>query len=122
MINLRRNWFTFILPKARKQGKMSTASKPKGQPPPKLPPQLMHNHRQMALRNVAVAVGSALFAAMAFHLLHNKPKKKKYRDFYSNYDPEKSFMRMAEGGYLHSCPPCSLKDDEEGEGDKKKRK
>ncbi|XP_011181986.1 cytochrome c oxidase subunit 6C-1 [Zeugodacus cucurbitae] len=102
---------------------MSSKSKSKGKPPPKLPPQLFFNHRQMALRNVAVAAGSALFAALAFNLLHNKPRKKKYRDFYSNYDWEKSFLRMAEGGYLHSCPPCSLKDDEEkDDADKKKKK
>lgn len=98
----------------------------------------------MALRNIGVAVASALFAAMTFNILHNKPRKKKYRDFYrsvlynicwfiynikndffperSNYDPQKSFMRMAEGGYLHGCPPCSLKEDDENDADKKKKK
>ncbi|XP_018798608.1 PREDICTED: cytochrome c oxidase subunit 6C [Bactrocera latifrons] len=100
----------------------STSKSSKAKPPPKLPPQLFFNHRQMALRNVGLAVASALFAAMAFNILHNKPRKKKYRDFYSNYDPQKSFMRMAEGGYLHGCPPCSLKEDDENDADKKKKK
>ncbi|XP_017488891.1 PREDICTED: uncharacterized protein LOC108377141 [Rhagoletis zephyria] len=100
----------------------STLNKQKMKPPCKLPPQLFHNHRQMALRNVTVAVASALFVAFTFNLLHNKPKKKKYRNFYSNYDAEKSFMRMAEGGYLHSCPPCSLKSGEDDDDDGKQKK
>ncbi|XP_053947791.1 cytochrome c oxidase subunit 6C [Anastrepha ludens] len=97
-------------------------SKQKSKAPAKLPPQLFNNHRQMALRNITVAVVSALFAGLTFNLLHNKQRKKKYRNFYNNYDADKSFMRMAEGGYLHSCPPCSLKEEENGEADKKKKK
>ncbi|XP_067637128.1 uncharacterized protein COX6CL [Eurosta solidaginis] len=100
---------------------MSTTMKSKT--PPKPPPQLFYNHRQMALRNVAFALGASLFAGLAFHFLHNKPHKAKYREFYSNYDPEKAFKSMAEGGYLQSCPPCIFNEDENGEnGDKNKKK
>ncbi|XP_005188954.1 cytochrome c oxidase subunit 6C [Musca domestica] len=70
---------------------------------PKFP---MHNvHFYKSMKNVAIAVVLALSASTAFNVLHNMPRKHKYANFYTNYDPMVSFYRMMEGGYLDSCPP-----------------
>ncbi|XP_073828609.1 cytochrome c oxidase subunit 6C-like [Musca autumnalis] len=68
----------------------------------------MHNvHFYKSLKSICVAVVLALSASTAFNVLHNMPRKHKYANFYTNYDPMASFNRMKEGGYLQSCPPST---------------
>ncbi|XP_061397290.1 cytochrome c oxidase subunit 6C-1 [Musca vetustissima] len=70
---------------------------------PKFP---MHNvHFYKSLQNICIAVVLAFSAASSFNILHNMPRKQKYANFYTNYDPMVSFNRMMAGGYLDSCPP-----------------
>nr|XP_016993534.2 uncharacterized protein LOC108054932 [Drosophila takahashii] len=81
----------------------------------------MHDmHLKQSFGNIKMACTLALIAPLLLYTFHNIPRKRKYRNFYSNYDPLDAFDRMMSGGYLASCPPGSgpKKDDKK---DKKKK-
>ncbi|XP_016993534.3 uncharacterized protein COX6CL [Drosophila takahashii] len=92
--------------------------------PPQKPPEFkfpMHDmHLKQSFGNIKMACTLALIAPLLLYTFHNIPRKRKYRNFYSNYDPLDAFDRMMSGGYLASCPPGSgpKKDDKK---DKKKK-
>ncbi|XP_043662678.1 uncharacterized protein LOC122626469 [Drosophila teissieri] len=92
--------------------------------PAQKPPEFkfpMHDlHFKQTFRNLKMACTLALMAPLILYTLHNNPRKRKYRNFYSKYDPLDAFDRMMSGGYLASCPPGSgpKKDDKK---DKKKK-
>lgn len=50
------------------------------------------------------------------------PRKMKYKNFYSSYDPLDAFDRMQSGGYLTSCPKESKSDKKDDKKDDKKKK
>ncbi|XP_068151595.1 uncharacterized protein COX6CL [Drosophila tropicalis] len=80
----------------------------------------MHDiHLKKSLGNLKVACALALMAPLCFYAIHNLPRKMKYKNFYSNYDPMDAFDRMMNGGYLSSCPPGS---GGKKKDDKKKKK
>lgn len=49
-----------------------------------------------------IAVCSGL---TAFNFLVKRPRKKRFADFYKNYDAEKAAERMRDAGLLQSTPP-----------------
>ncbi|KAH8413941.1 hypothetical protein KR009_000633, partial [Drosophila setifemur] len=68
----------------------------------------IHNtHFKKCMANVKVACILALVAPVCLYALHNVPRKRKYKNFYSHYDPLDVVDRMINGGYLASCPPGS---------------
>ncbi|XP_017151351.1 uncharacterized protein LOC108161574 [Drosophila miranda] len=81
----------------------------------------MHDtHLNKSLRNLKVACVLALVAPICLYVLHNEPRKAKYKTFYSHYDPMDAFERMMSGGYLSSCPPGSGGKKDKDSKDKKK--
>ncbi|KAH8273817.1 hypothetical protein KR044_001152 [Drosophila immigrans] len=64
------------------------------------------------LRNAVIL---AMLAPLCFYAMNNLPHTKKYKSFYSTYDPMLSIDRMQSGGYLFSCPK-----EKEDKKDKKK--
>ncbi|XP_075156769.1 cytochrome c oxidase subunit 6C-like [Haematobia irritans] len=66
-----------------------------------------HCHFYKSVKQICFGLVLSLSASTACYLLHNLPRKQKYANFYSTYDPMASFLRMKEGGYLDSCPPSS---------------
>ncbi|XP_030377735.1 uncharacterized protein LOC115626491 [Scaptodrosophila lebanonensis] len=89
------------------------AAKPK-KPLPNYKFPMHDTHLKKTLGNVRVACVLALIAPLLLYVFHNGPRKTKYKNFYSTYDPMTSFNRMQKGGYLTSCPGGG------GGGDKKK--
>ncbi|XP_017115215.1 uncharacterized protein LOC108137811 [Drosophila elegans] len=79
--------------------------------PAQKPPEIkfpMHNvHFKQTLGNLKVACTLALAAPLLLYTFRNNARKRKYRNFYSKYDPLDAFDRMMSGGYLSSCPPGS---------------
>ncbi|XP_013098641.1 uncharacterized protein LOC106081310 [Stomoxys calcitrans] len=68
---------------------------------------MRHNHFYKSLKQICFGIVLSLSASGACYVLHSLPRKEKYANFYTNYDPMSSFTRMKEGGYLDSCPPTS---------------
>ncbi|XP_023166251.1 uncharacterized protein LOC111596317 [Drosophila hydei] len=108
---------------------MSAKPKMECKPPPLSPEQLknvkfpMHNtHFKKMIKNLRTACCLSLLAPLMFYIFHNTPRKVKYRNFYTNYDPLDAFDRMKSGGYLSSCPAKEDNKEKEKEKDKKKKK
>uniref|UniRef100_A0A1A9UV05 Uncharacterized protein n=1 Tax=Glossina austeni TaxID=7395 RepID=A0A1A9UV05_GLOAU len=69
--------------------------------PPKFP---MHDmHLVKSLKNCVAAVAVSLASGALVYMFHSLPRKIAYRNFYADYDPQASFKRMSEGGYLQSA-------------------
>ncbi|KAH8269379.1 hypothetical protein KR018_010754, partial [Drosophila ironensis] len=83
--------------------------------PPEIKFPLHDVHFNKTLGIVRKACFLALLAPTIFYVLHNVPRKRKYQQFYSHYDPLDAFDRMMNGGYMESCPPGSggKKDDKD---------
>uniref|UniRef100_A0A1A9W1Q0 Uncharacterized protein n=1 Tax=Glossina brevipalpis TaxID=37001 RepID=A0A1A9W1Q0_9MUSC len=68
--------------------------------PPKFP--IHDTHLKKSLKHCVIALAVSLTSGAMLYMLHNIPRKMAYRNFYADYDPQSSFKRMAEGGYLQS--------------------
>ncbi|TDG38941.1 hypothetical protein AWZ03_014637 [Drosophila navojoa] len=103
-------------------------SKPKMacKPPPPSPEEMknikfpMHNtHLRKTLGILRTACYLSILAPLLFYVLHNAPRKMKYQQFYTHYDPLDAFDRMKSGGYFNSCP---AKEEKKEKGKDKKKK
>ncbi|EDV31920.1 uncharacterized protein Dana_GF14300, isoform A [Drosophila ananassae] len=91
--------------------------------PPEISFPIHNSHFNKTMANVKVACVLALTAPLLLYAFRNVPHKRKYKYFYSHYDPLDAFDRMMNGGYLESCPPGSGgKKDKDKDKDKKKKK
>ncbi|EDW63635.2 uncharacterized protein COX6CL isoform X2 [Drosophila virilis] len=93
-----------------------------GKPQPKIKFPIHDTHLKKSLSHVKTACILALLAPFCFYMLHNLPRKMKYKKFYSSYDPLDAFDRMQSGGYLSSCPKESKSDKKDDKKDDKKKK
>ncbi|XP_049818864.1 cytochrome c oxidase subunit 6C-like [Aethina tumida] len=53
-------------------------------------------------RNLIIVLINTTLGAVAFHRFYIERRKKKYRDFYANYDIEREFSRMHARGVFDS--------------------
>ncbi|KAH8233962.1 hypothetical protein KR032_008278, partial [Drosophila birchii] len=68
----------------------------------------MHDvHFKQTFGIVKKACLLSVIAPILVYICHNSPVQRKYRSFYTNYDPIDSFDRMMSGGYINSFPPGS---------------
>ncbi|XP_030555367.1 uncharacterized protein LOC115758749 [Drosophila novamexicana] len=93
-----------------------------GKPQPKIKFPIHDTHLKKSLSHVKTACILALLAPLCYYMLHNMPRKMKYKNFYSSYDPLDAFDRMQSGGYLTSCPKESKSDKKDDKKDDKKKK
>ncbi|KOB68709.1 Cyclope [Operophtera brumata] len=54
-------------------------------------------------RNIYVALAFAAVSGVAFKELIGTSRKRKYAEFYRNYDAEKEFEEMRKKGLFQSC-------------------
>ncbi|XP_061724067.1 cytochrome c oxidase subunit 6C-like [Cydia pomonella] len=54
-------------------------------------------------RNLTVALTLAAISGVAFKQLVGNERKRKYAEFYRNYDAEKEFEEMRKKGLFQSC-------------------
>ncbi|XP_044263864.1 cytochrome c oxidase subunit 6C-1-like [Tribolium madens] len=63
---------------------------------------LLHNQIK---RNLIVAIGMCITAAVAQKIFVNDHRKQVYAEFYKNYDINKEFNRIRNKGLFDSCEP-----------------
>ncbi|KAH8341269.1 hypothetical protein KR059_001605, partial [Drosophila kikkawai] len=75
-------------------------------------------------KTMGIVKNACLFSVLAptiMYMLYNAPHQRKYRSFYSTYDPIDAFDRMMNGGYIDSFPPGSGPKAKKDKKDKKKK-
>ncbi|KAB0790740.1 hypothetical protein PPYR_15670 [Photinus pyralis] len=70
-------------------------------------PQLRGLLQSSIKRNLIIAIGTSIVAGITFKTLVGDARKKKYLEFYKNYDIDKEFNEMRNKGVFSSCAPDS---------------
>ncbi|KAG8310501.1 cytochrome c oxidase subunit 6C [Homalodisca vitripennis] len=66
-------------------------------------PQLRRLLETNIKRNLTIAIGLSFVAGAAYKWGVLEARKKKYAEFYKNYDADKEFERMKKAGVFQSC-------------------
>ncbi|XP_050525556.1 cytochrome c oxidase subunit 6C-like [Daktulosphaira vitifoliae] len=71
----------------------------------KLPrPQLRGLFHQRTKIHLVTSVVLSILAGVTYKYTVGEPRKKKYAEFYKNYDADQDFERMRKLGLFSSCP------------------
>ncbi|KAK5648698.1 hypothetical protein RI129_003590 [Pyrocoelia pectoralis] len=70
-------------------------------------PQLRGLLQSSIKRNLIVAIATSAIAGISFKVLVADQRKKKYLEFFKDYDIEKEFNEMRNKGVFSSCAPDS---------------
>ncbi|XP_076339201.1 cytochrome c oxidase subunit 6C-1-like [Tachypleus tridentatus] len=68
-------------------------------------PQLRGLLRSSLRKHLAIVGVLSISAALAWKYTVAESRKKRYAEFYKNYDAEKDFERMRQAGVFQSCRP-----------------
>ncbi|KAG8224004.1 hypothetical protein J437_LFUL001081, partial [Ladona fulva] len=74
-------------------------------------PQMRGLLNSQITRNLVGALVCSIGAGLAFKFLVGEPRKKRYIEFYKNYDAEKDFERMRKAGVFQSVTFMAIKEE-----------